>query len=260
MELFTAIFAGLMQGIFEWLPISSQGNIMAFLMSIFSMSPEDSLKIVVLLHSGTLLAAIIYFRKELAQILSFKTNEDKSLARFFLIATLATAITAIPMYLLLKFALSEIGLTIPYFLLAIAILLIFTGFIQLNKKLGTEMKLSNKNAIITGLAQGFSVLPGISRSGITTTALLFNNANPEQAFKLSFLMSIPAVFLAEICFGLLEGVYFEGYAFVALIVAFIVEFLSIGFFIKMARKINFSYFCFALALLYIVISISMIFF
>ena len=260
MELFTAIIAGLLQGIFEWLPISSQGNIMAFLMSFFSMSPTDALKIAVLLHSGTLLAAILYFRKEIGQILSLRTKKNQELARFFLIATLSTAITAIPMYFLLKFALSEtLGLTVPYLLLAIAVMLVVTGFLQLNKKHGKEMKLTDKNALIAGLAQGFSVLPGISRSGTTTAALLFTGANPAQAFRLSFIMSIPAVLLAELAFGFSEGIYFEEFAFVAVIVAFLVGLASIDLFIKVAKRINFSYFCFALALLYVLIFVSMIF-
>jgi undecaprenyl-diphosphatase len=263
MDLLASIISGLLQGIFEWLPISSQGNIMAFLLSFFSMAPMDALKISVLLHSGTLMAAIIYFRKEFTQILSMCTREDKEFARFFIVATLSTAITAVPLYFLLKFALSEtIGLTIPYLLFAIALMLIFTGFVQLNKKKAGlqshEMKLTDKNALIAGLAQGFSVLPGISRSGTTAAALLFTNANPEQAFKLSFMMSIPAVLFAQIAFGFSEGIYLEGFALVSVLVAFIIGLVSIDFFIKIARKINFSYFCFFLALIYIIIFISML--
>jgi undecaprenyl-diphosphatase len=259
MDLITAIIAGLLQGIFEWLPISSQGNIMAFLMSLFNTSPQDALKIAVLLHSGTLLAAIVYFRKELLKIISMKTKQDKELARFFIIATLSTAITAIPAYLFLKFIISDsLGVTIPYFILLIAILLVITGVLQLRKKVGLEMKLTSRNAIIAGLAQGFSVLPGISRSGITTSALLFTEANPEQAFKLSFIMSVPAVLLAELAFGLSEGIYFEGFAFIAVIISFIVGLATIDLLLKFSKKINFSYFCFGLGLLYVIIFISMI--
>lgn len=257
MDLFTAIIAGLLQGIFEWLPISSQGNIMGVFLTFFQTSPEEALKIAILLHTGTLLAAIVYFRKELGQILEYNTKKDKELARFIVLATLATAITAVPLYFVLKQFLS---FGVAYVLLAIALLLIVTGFLQLKKKKGKKMKLTDRSALIAGLAQGLSVLPGISRSGVTTSALLFTDATPEQAFRLSFIMSIPAVLIAEIAFGLAEGVYLEGFALVSIVVAFIVGLLSMNVLIKFARKINFSYFCFALAALYIIIFAAMTFF
>jgi len=250
MDLFTAVITGVLQGIFEWLPISSQGNIMAYLLALFESSPEEALKIAVLLHTGTLLAAIVYFRKELGQILECKTKADKELARFILFATLATAITAVPLYFALK---QFLALGVAYVILAIAVLLAATGLLQLKRKVGKKMRLTDRNALLAGLAQGLSVLPGISRSGVTTSALLFTDANPEQAFRLSFIMSIPAVLVAELAFGLAEGVYLEGFAAVSIIIAFIMGLASMDILIRAARRINFSYFCFALAALYLAV-------
>ena len=248
MDFLTAIIAGLMQGIFEWLPISSQGNILGIFVWLGS-NPQSALQLAVMLHIGTLIAAIFYFRKEIKKMLSYKTEEDKTLLKFIIIATIATAITAIPCFLVLE---EFLGAGVAFVLLLLAILLIITGVIQLMKKKVGDGSLSTKNAILTGLGQGFSVLPGVSRSGTTTSVLLFRGFTPEKAFKISFLMSIPAVLLAEVGYGLIKGFIFNEFALIALIIAFVIGLLSMDLLIKLARKINFAYFCFLLAIIYFI--------
>lgn len=264
MDLLSAIVFGFLQGIFEWLPISSQGNIMG-LLSFLGTNPQEALKLAIFLHIGTLLAATIYFRKEIQSILKWKNEDDKKIGKFLIISTIATGITAVPSFLILE---ELLGFGIAFALILIAVLLIITGLLQLKNKKETiqnknkinkseikeidSKKLIFWNSIFVGLGQGFSVLPGISRSGITTSILLFMNFKPEEAFRISFLMSIPAVLLGEIGYGLIKGFILTEFAIVALIVAFIIGFFSMNFLIKFAHKINFAYFCFILAIIYII--------
>ncbi len=254
MDFFTAIIAGLIQGIFEWLPISSQGNLLGIFVWLGS-NPQEAIRLAVMLHIGTLLAAIIYFREEIKKMLYFKgqnekeIKENRTLLKFIIIATVATAITAIPCYLFLE---EMLGTSVTFVLLLLAIFLIITGVIQIVKKNVGDGKISTKNAILTGLGQGFSVLPGVSRSGTTTSVLLFRGFKPEESFRISFIMSIPAVFLADVAYGILKGFVFDEFAILALVIAFVVGLLSMDLLIKFARKINFAYFCFVLAGVYIV--------
>jgi len=145
-----------------------------------------------------------------------------------------------------------LGTNVAFVLLLLAILLLITGLIQFMKKKVSDGALTTKNAIFTGLGQGFSVLPGVSRSGTTTSVLLFRGFKPEEAFRISFLMSIPAVFLADVAYGIFKGFIFDEFALLALLIAFVIGLLSMDILIKLAKKINFAYFCFALAIIYFI--------
>ncbi|PIN98388.1 MAG: hypothetical protein COT90_04590 [Candidatus Diapherotrites archaeon CG10_big_fil_rev_8_21_14_0_10_31_34] len=247
MDLFQAIVLGLLQGITEWLPISSQGNVIIAGIKLFGLEAEQAFSYSVFLHLGTVLAALIYFRKDIKEIIEMK---NKNLMQFLIIAVLSTAITAIPVYLLIKqFAVNSMYLT-----LLIGLMLIVTGFLQWKKKSEKEVKENSKNAFLLGLGQGFSVIPGVSRSGITTTVLLFEGFTPEKAFKLSFLLSIPSVLIAEIGFGVMEGIKFEMNLLLSILIAFVVGFFSIKYLIEFSKKVNFSYFCFIIGIFYIIIS------
>ncbi|MEM0360415.1 MAG: undecaprenyl-diphosphate phosphatase [Candidatus Diapherotrites archaeon] len=251
MDFFQALVLGLVQGLVEWLPLSSQGQVMAISMSFFGITPAEAIRIAVFLHIGTFFAALYYFRKEAIQIIFFK---EKPLAKFLFIALLSTLVTGIPCYFLLKTVLSEFNPAI--ILIIISALLFIMGLIQWRKKFQKKARLSKKNAFFLGLGQGFAVLPGISRSGITTSTLLFEGFSPEQAFRISFLLSIPSVFLADIAFGFTEGFSFSPEAVFALAIAAITGFLSISALLKIAKKINFSFFCFFFGAIYALLAVS----
>ncbi len=249
MDFLQAVVLGVLQGVFEWLPVSSQGQTIGIAVGFFGISSAEALKHAVFLHAGTLLAAAIYFRKEIIQIISGQLSETRN---FIFVAVPATAVTALPSYLLLKsFLFSSFAL-----LVLIGLLLLFTGFIQRIKPKGINGELNRKNSVLLGLAQGFSVLPGVSRSGITSSALLLRGFSPEKAFRLSFLLSIPSVFLAEISFGFLEGFSFEFNSLVALAFAFAFGLLSIDLLLKAAKRISFSKFCYAFGLIYLGIAVA----
>jgi len=247
MDLFQAVILGISQGIFEWLPVSSQGQVAALSVALFGIPADEALGYAIFLHIGTLLAAALYFRKELSEMLK---GENKKLRNFILIAVLATGITALPAYIFLK----SIPLTGFVLLILIAILLFVTGYLQNVQSKNTNPEMAKKNSVILGLAQGFSVLPGISRSGVTTAVLLLEGFTPEKAFRISFLLSVPSVLIGEMAFSVLEPITFDFSAIVALLFAFVFGYLSIDVLIKLAHRVNFSVFCYGFGVLYLLIA------
>ncbi len=245
MDLFQAMFLGLMQGIVEWLPISSEGQLMAFSLAFLKLNAMEALRWAVFLHFGTVAAAAFYFRKEIREMLLLK---KKNLSRFILIALFSTPITAIPTYLLLKAFITSSG--IGFVLAGIGLLLIAMGIVQHKKKLVKKTTLSAKNAFFVGLGQGFSVLPGISRSGTTTSILLFEGFEPERAFYLSFLLSVPSVLLASIGFGFLDGFVIDSFSIIGVLVSALAGFASISLLLRVAKRIRFSMFCIGFGLFY----------
>ena len=246
MDLVQAAFLGILQGIAEWLPVSSQGQVIVAAMHLLGITEELAFRYAVFLHVGTLIAAIVYFRRDLVEIAGMK---DRRMLWFLGLGLIGSALTAAPAYLLIKQVLQA-----PFALmLVIGVALLLTGFLQFGKRAGQEFA-GKKAGFLTGLAQGFSVVPGISRSGVTTAALLVQGFSPEKAFSLSFILSIPSVLLAEIAFGLVEGISFEANALAAVAVAALVGFVSIDFLLKLARRINFGWFAIGFGLLYLAIA------
>ena len=261
MDITSAIILGALQGITEWLPISSSGQGMTVMINLFGLDPRAAFSFSIYLHVGTLFAVILRFRREVKEIISsfagFRKNKvqeeykENKLALFLVISTIATGIVGIPVYTLLKknfeawhgdFATAFIG-----------VLLILTGLVLYlsergkknrtgagNKKIGDSSPL---DMLIAGAAQGFTIFPGISRSGITVAALLFRKFEQEDALKISFLMSIPAVIGANILdMGGVES--FDPLVLLAGIVsAFVTGYLTIDILMRFARSVRFDVFC-----------------
>lgn len=235
MDTLTLIIMGVIQGIFEWIPISSQG-IITIILTLLGNNPIEAMNYAIFLHGGTALAAIIYYRKEFKEMLT-----KGKLLGFIVTVTLLTLVIAAPLYLFFNYA-NEIGGLL--FVSGIGVALIITGTIQSKKKvIGVKEKPSRKDAIITGIMQGFSIIPGISRSGMTISTLLFRGFKGETAIKLSFLLSVPAVLIAEIGLGILNGtrLYVDGLW--GLLTAFFVGLIGIKAMTNIAKKVNFGVLC-----------------
>jgi len=248
MDLIQALLLGVLQGITEWLPISSQGQVLATAVAFMGLSVEEASRHAILLHIGTLISAIAYFRKEL---LGFVLKREQRTARFVLAVLLFSAVTGIPLYLLFRnFA---VGSAI---LLLIGLFLIASGIMQ-HKAREWKLMMGGKYAAVLGLAQGFAVLPGISRSGITTAVLLLQDFEPEQAFRISFLISIPSILAGELLFGLFEGssILIDFNAIAAIAAATVVGYATIGLLLRLARRINFVKFCLGFGAFYILIAL-----
>lgn len=257
MDILQAIVLGIIQGITEWLPVSSSGQLVLSLVDFLRVEPEAAFSLAIILHIGTLLAVVVKFRNEIIDILKKLSWNDK-LTRFLIVSTIVTGIVGVPVYFLLKslFAYGAIANAV------IGALLIVTGIIlYISRKLSygkTDIgQIGYKEMGIAGAAQGISILPGISRSGTTIAAMLLMGIKQETALTLSFLMSIPAVVGAIVldfaggdfaagAFGLTEII-------TGIIFAFIFGYLTMDVLLKIAHKVRFDLFCVILGLTAVIV-------
>ena len=251
MDIYWAIILGIIQGVTEWLPISSEGITSIVMITLFGFSLKEAVFLAIWLHAGTLLAAIIFFRKILKDIFfnlaagiggSRHSREISRLTGFLVVSTFLTAMVGTPIVL---FGLDKLDVPGRIATALIGLLLIMTGVLQLLKvkKRDLSKKIRVADALSVGTVQGFAVLPGISRSGITVSSLLLLGYDAKKALRLSFLMSIPVTLGAEIGIALIDKISFDTNALVAIISSFLAGMVTIKFFITIAEKIDFGYFC-----------------
>jgi undecaprenyl-diphosphatase len=227
------IILGIIQGILEWLPISSQGVL--FLINSFLELTANPLEIAIFLHLGTFFAVLVVFRKDWLNIILIK---DIELVKFLFFTSLISLVIG---FILFQFLVS---ISFGSILLALmGISLLFTSFFNKTKK--KRKSKTNQNIpfsiiFLTGILQGLSVIPGISRSGSTIFGLSFTNYSPSQILKLSYLMSAPIILVSSIYLLLKEPTIIS--AWPALIFSFFVGVLTLKFIIKFAKRINFSLF------------------
>ena len=249
-DIFYQLILGIIQGITEWLPLSSSGMTTLAMTNIFGIT-DIGLIIhqALFLHLGTFFAALIYFRKEVKSILSFKKKTRKVL-NFLIISTIITSILGI---IILKFLINNLEMTGKTITFVVGFLLLITGGMQFasrKKGLRTEKEIKNSDGIVAGLAQGLAVLPGVSRSGITTSTLLLKKFNDTSALRLSFLMSLPIVLLGNIILNLPDfAKVFTSYSIIGLVTAFAFGILTIHLLMKLSKKINFAWFAIIFAIL-----------
>lgn len=255
---FDQFILGLIQGIFEWLPISSSGFLALFANNFLGISNLESLvELALFFHLGTFLAAVVYFRKEVKELFltlfKYKKSkvESKKLFNFVFVSFIITSILGI---LILKLiGLVSVGITGKMINLIIAVLLLVTaivGFSSKIKGLKKEKDLNLFDGILLGIVQGIAVLPGVSRSGTTTSTLLLKKFDETTALRLSFLMSLPVVLCGNIILNL-KDFSFGNFPFVGLVTSFIFGLLTITGLIKLSKKINFNWFVLIFGLLII---------
>lgn len=190
MNLQDAILLGIIQGIAEWLPISSTGHLR--LMEHF-LGLSLPILFDVTLHIGTLVVIFVFFRTDIKNIISalvrldFKSEYGR-LIPLIVIGTIPTA--------LIGYAFSTEIESIFSSVIPIALALITSGVLLFSSKIARERTddITYPKAIVFGIAQGIAIIPGLSRSGTTIAVALLLGLRRERAFRFSFLLSIPAVF------------------------------------------------------------------
>ncbi len=266
MNFIQAILMGIVQGLSEFLPISSSAHLV-FTSNFYKViknipivqSSNEEVFFDIMVHLGTLIAVLIFFRKDVLNILkamwhAIKTKnwEDKEakLGLFIMAGTVITVMLALPI--------NEIAEKLVYSPSIVGILLLITGFTLLyseykSKKLEEKKdEVSLKTSILIGLAQGLAALPGFSRSGWTIATALFCGLDRVTAARYSFLLSIPIILGASMVYPLIkidihEAVQYNWSAIIAgTVVSAIVGYLCIKYFMKFISKFSlaiFGYYC-----------------
>jgi undecaprenyl-diphosphatase len=253
-----SIIIGIIQGVSEWLPISSKTQIIVSSTILLKLSFQQAYTFGLFMEIGTMAAAVIYFRKELAEliqvILGSKDKKQRKLFTYVFFVTVFTGVIGAPLYLIAD-SIPEIAVGIPMLIIGF-VLLADAALIRYSKKRREKgivpRKLENltfKDYVLIGVTQGISALPGVSRSGITTSTMLLLNVEPDEAFKLSF---IAGIFAALAAFGLtivatesnvaasIAKIGLTGLV-LAIITSTIISLLLIDFLIKVAGKQKITY-------------------
>lgn len=251
MDFFQAVVLGIIQGMAEWLPISSEAMVTLAGKFLFDFEYTQALENAIWLHTGTFLSAVIYFRNDIRKMVLMK-NKGRNLLKFLAVSTLLTGIIAVP----LLFLAFSISLPDWLFTVLIGIFLILVAALQKVRSSETDNSLELKKAAFAGLAQSLAIFPGISRSGFTTAALLSQKFSLREAFRLSFLMSIPVTFGVQMFLPLVR----EGFTVTAPMLAgaftsMAVGLLTISALMEFARKVDFFKATFSLGLVVLALGV-----
>ena len=262
MDILDSILLGIIQGLTEFLPVSSSGHLELGKAILGDKSiPEESLLFTVVLHFATGLSTIVVFRKDIwlliKGILKFEWNDDLQFASKIVISMIPAVIVGLFFEEQLEQLFGGNILLVGFMLLITAILLFFA-----DKAKNTNKNVSFSNAFIIGVSQAIAMLPGISRSGATiSTSVLLGN-DKTKAARFSFLMVVPLIF-GKIAKDVLSGdLSFESQNITTLSIGFIAAFIS-GLFactwmISLVKKSKLSYFsiyCAIVGLIAIIYSI-----
>jgi len=246
MEIIDAIILGIVQGLTEFLPVSSSGHLEIGKALLGDNSiPEESLLFTVVLHFATAISTMVVFRKDIwdiiKSILKFQWNEDLQ----FLTKIAISMIPAVVIGYNYESELAELfggNIQLVGFMLFLTAFLLYLA----DKAQNTTKNVSFKNALVIGFAQAIAMLPGISRSGATiSTAVLLGN-DKTKAARFSFLMVVPLIF-GKIAKDILSGdLSYDSGNFTTLSVGFVAAFIS-GLFactwmIKLVKSSKLSYF------------------
>ena len=266
MNLIQSILMGIVQGLSEFLPISSSAHLV-FTSNFYKVfkgieivqQSNEEIFFDIMLHLGTLIAVLIFFRKDVWEIAkalfiackSRDFSDHKAKLGLFIIAgTIITICLALP--------LNDFAEHLVYHPAIVGGLLIMTGGVlflseYMSKKRETKSETLNwKQAILVGLSQGIAVLPGFSRSGWTIATGLFAGLNRETAARYSFLLSIPIILGASMVYPLIKIDVAEAVTYnwtsiiIGTIVSAIVGYLCIKYFMKFITKFSiniFGYYC-----------------
>ena len=260
MTIVEAIILGLIQGLTEFLPVSSSGHI-EIGKAMLGVEAKEDLTFTVVVHGATVLSTIVVFRKDIWNLIkdlfNFKWTEEKQFIAKILLSMLPVLVVGLFFKDYLEETFYGSVLIVGFMLLATGLLLLFTYY-----KKDTSGKLTYKNSFIIGLAQAIAVLPGISRSGATISTGLLAGVNKTDVTRFSFLMVLLPIIGANILDLLSEDFNKEGTSIEVLAIGFIAAFVS-GLaacrwminIIKKGKLIYFAIYCFIVGAIAIIAGI-----
>jgi undecaprenyl-diphosphatase len=252
-EILRAAFLGIVQGLTEFLPVSSSGHLeLAKYFLGDTSAAEESLLMTIVLHAATAISTIVVFRKDIAEIVgglfAFTDNE----ATRFSFKIILSMIPAAAVGLFFEDAIEQLfNQQIPL----VAAMLVITGLLLFlaDRAKTTDKTVGWLDALIVGVAQAIAILPGISRSGATISTSVLLGIDREKAARFSFLMVVPLI-LGKIAKDLLDGDFAESPNVIPLLVgftaAFITGLIACTWMIKLVKNSQLSYFavyCFIVA-------------
>ncbi len=240
-----SILLGLVQGISEWLPISSKTQVLFASNALFGLSIAAAYAFGLFLEIGSLGTASLYFRRDIISLF-----HDRKLFIFLLVVTIFTGLVGAPLLYITELYLTHASpyIGIPMIVLGLALIGIgfYIKFSRALPRINNLGQMKMKHYIIIGIAQGIAALPGVSRSGMTVSTMLFMGVKQEQAFRLSYLAYLPAslgafgasIFLerhqinADVSATTVPGL------FLAIITAFLIGLVAISYLLKFAKSKN----------------------
>lgn len=261
MDILKSLLLGIIQGLTEFLPVSSSGHLEIFKVFLdFSYDSTNSLFFTLIVHLATALSAIIYFWKDvkgiIMSLISFKKDENTFFAFYILVSIIPAGLAG-------YFFESEINYLFNGNLIMVGFMLILTSFIlYLSDRFNnSKKKLNLKSSLIIGFTQALAILPGISRSGATIGTSIFLGLNRDIAAKFSFLMVVPVIFGSslkiifdnEIDFNNNISNYLVGFSSALISGYYACKWMII--FVKKNKLIYFSIYCLLIGIFSIIYSI-----
>jgi len=255
MSLIEAIILGIIQGLTEFLPVSSSGHLELTKAILGDTSvPEESLLMTVVLHAATAFSTIVIFRKEIAELLAglfqFKNNEQFQYSLKIVLSMIPAAAAGV----LLE---DQIDHLFGGQILLVGFMLLVTGSLLFlaDKAKSTSKPVGFKAALIVGISQAIAILPGISRSGATISTSVLLGIDRERAARFSFLMVVPLI-LGKMAKDILSGDLAAAQTDTTLlIVGFVAAFLAglvackwMIALVKRSQLTYFSIYCFAVGI------------
>lgn len=254
-----ALILGIVQGLTEFLPVSSSGHLELAKWILGGDSlPEESMLMTVTLHAATALATLIVFRHTVLDILrdlfKFAWNDGTKFAALIVVSMIPAAIVGV-------FFDDALEALFDQQIVLVAFMLILTGCLLFlaDRAKETDKDVSWRSSILIGISQAIAILPGISRSGATISTSVLLGIDREKAAKFSFLMVVPLIF-GKMAKDLLDGDFSGAIPLSELAVGFIAAFvtgiLACVWMIRLVKKAElkwFAYYCFAVAAVVLVV-------
>ncbi len=253
-DILKALILGVVQGLTEFLPVSSSGHLEIVNELMGSQSLDSDLTMVVLVHLGTAFSILYVYRKDILELIQNISFNSMSGSNQFILKIIISMLPALIIGLAFEEYIESLFsgsiLWVGVFLLFTALILFFTPGPHNNQ---TKKELSWLNAIVIGVSQAIAILPGVSRSGMTIATALYSGINRESAAKFSFLMVLPVIFgkiILDVAGGdlVISSVNIWPIT-VALISSFVVGVWACKWMVALVKKSKLKYFSYYCALI-----------